>query len=525
MRIRRKGFLVASMLMILFMASALYAQTPEAAGPGEDKGAQDAGELKPGRITVNFKGADIRTVLSYLSEVSGVDIVPAPDITGSVDLKLTNKDWRTALDIIVKNYGYAYEQDGEIIRVISIGGLQMEELKTQAFSLSYAKSESVVTTIQPMLTRRGSISFDDRTNTILVTDVPTTVYKIGDIVRRLDASTPQVLIEAKIIETVLGDNEKLGVDWNMAFQFTGAQRPHTFPFNYYKPQANWVDKYYPLVQDGQTVITPIQVGNTVTATTQSPGLYPAGADGTGQRAKGFPYVDYADDMWASAFSFGTLDFSQFTALMEFIKDRSNTDIISNPRITTLDNKEASILVGHIIWMPTYERNKNTGAMEISGYEPKDVGVKLKVTPHINVRNEIIVEVEPEITELLRYDTLNEQEGVVVPVFSTRQAKTQVLMFNGDTAFIGGLIKEYDKKVVTKVPFLGDIFGEVPVLDLLFTHKALTQEKTELIFFVTVNLVTVGQRAGNAPTADQLYTPEYSLAQERWPPDRYKKKKK
>jgi len=529
--------LAVNFIMIMMCALPLFAEKPGAIGgdedmlqgrstaeilPKENKG--KTGELESGYITVNFKGADIKTVLNYISEVAGVDIVTAPDVTGPVDLKLTNKHWQVALDIIVRNYGYAYEREENVIRIVTVDRLKLEELSTQAFSLSYAKSADVVNAVENILTDRGSVTFDERTNTILVTDIPTNIYKIGDIIRRLDASTPQVLIEARIIETSLNYNEKLGIDWNTAITIAGAKRPWTAPFHQFGTQtySHLLYQYYPLVQTGQKTSTFDAGGG---QTTQDPGPYPAGAQGIGNDSRAFPFVDYTQPLFENEFVFGTLDFSQFKAVMEFIKDRADTDIISNPRITTLDNKEATILVGHVLWMPKYERNKNTGAMEIAGYEQKDLGIKLRVTPHINVRNEIIVEVEPEITELLRYDTVNEKEGVVVPVFSTRKAKTQVLMFNGDTVFIGGLIKEYDKTVKTKLPLLGDIFGNVPFLDLLFTHKEVTKSKTELIFFITVNLVTVGRKIENVPSAAEVYAPQFRLFEKKMSPDRNKKKRR
>lgn len=523
---KRCGVIVAAVIAAVLWAAPLFSEettgaqwdaagktfTQADAGNGAPKSDSPAA-MKPGHITVNFKGADIRTVLSYFAEVSGIDIVPSPDVKGLVDLKLTDKHWKTALDIIVRNYGFAYEQEGDIIRVVTVDGLKMEEVTTQAFSLSYAKSESVVTSIQDMLSEKGNISFDERTNTVIVTDLPTNVYKIGDIIKRLDTSTPQVLIEARIIETVLGNNEKLGIDWNLVFAAAGSTRPTTFPFHYYKSDSRFIDQFYPLVQTGAPVVSVPPGGSPQTA---DPGGYPAGASAQGERVKGFPLVDHEMDLFADAFKFGTLDFSQLTATLELIKERSNTDVISNPRITTLDNKEASILVGHVIWMPKYERNKNTGQMEISGYDPKDVGIKLKVTPHINVRSEIIVELEPEITELLRYDTLNEQEGVVVPVFSTRTAKTQVLLFSGDTIFIGGLIKEYDKTTINKVPLLGDMFDGVPGLEMLFKHTETVKEKTELVFFVSVNLVTTGRHIAGTPLPTDVYAPNFTMSQERWP---------
>ena len=140
----------------------------------DDKGAQaPAATVEPGNVTVNFKGADIKTVLAYISEVSGVDIVPAPDVKGVVDLKLTNKPWKVALDIILRNYGFAYEREGDIIRVVTVSQLKQEELASQAFSLNYSKCKDVVDSLKNMVSEKGKVTSDDRTNTVIVTDIPT----------------------------------------------------------------------------------------------------------------------------------------------------------------------------------------------------------------------------------------------------------------------------------------------------------------------------------------------------------------
>jgi len=485
----------------------------------QESGVANAAELMPvdlGNITVNFKGADIRTVLSYLSEVSGLDIVPSPDVTGTVDLKLTDKPWQVALDIIVRNYGFAYEKEGDIIRVITVGGLQQEELKTQTFNLNYGSAEDISVSIKEMVSSRGKVMFDERTNILLVTDIPTNIYTIGQIINKLDKKTSQVLIEARIIETVLDDTEKLGIDWNIKFAVSGAKRPTTFPFNYFKAPFNSesihgkLENYFPQSQvSAPSSTTTGSGGATVTDTA---GEFPATNDGV----FAFPYA-LKDD-----FSFGTIDFSQFSAIAEFLKSRADTDVISNPRIATLDNTEALINVGQTLNLPTYERSAVTGRMEITGYAPKDLGVILRVTPHINAKDEIVVDLTPEITDLIRYDTLDAATGIVAPVFSTRQAKTQVRIRDGEIIFIGGLIKENDIKVNRPIPILGDLLGDIPGLGLLFTKKETQKQKVELIMFISVNIIRTDSEIKDVPDSNKARIPQYVMTQE---PDKGAKKKK
>lgn len=472
----------------------------------EKKPEENPAPVEPGNVTVNFKGADIRTVLAYISEVSGVDIVPAPDVKGVVDLKLTNKPWKVALDIILRNYGFAYEREGDIIRVVTVSQLKQEELTSQAFSLNYGRSKDIVDSIKNIVSEKGRVTYNDRTNTVIVTDIPTNLYKISQIIAKLDKKTQQVLIEARVIETVLDDTEKLGIDWNVKISASGAKRPITFPFG----QWTTGNKYLPQVQTGtaQAVVAGGAAGTSAAIPTAS---FPSDASGV----SAFPFVGI------DQFSFGTLDFSQFTAVLEMLKSRSNTDIVSNPRIATLNNHEAVINVGQTLNLPKYERNSSTGKMEITGYDPKDLGIILKVTPHINDISEIVVDLEPQITDLLRYDTLDAASGVVAPVFSTRIAKTQVMINNTQTIFIGGLIKENDVNTKRKLPFIGDILGDIPGLGLLFSKKETTKQKTELIFFITVNLMANDVEIKNSPRSDKAASPVFTLTQT---PDKAPKKK-
>jgi type IV pilus assembly protein PilQ len=476
--------------------------------------------IEPGNVTVNFKGADVRTVLSYISEVSGIDIIAAPDVKGVIDLKLTNKPWKVALDIITRNYGFAYEREGDIIRVVTLDKLKQEEVVTQTFALNYGKAKDVVGSIKKILGAKGKIKYDDRTNTIIVTDIPTNVYKIGQIIEKLDKETGQVLIEARVIETVLSDDEKLGIDWNIKFEASGAKRPITAPFNFFGAGTglSWLNQYTPLVQTGNTATAANPLTGVTTTTT--PAGYPGGpgsatAPPATEYAKGFPFVNFSQDIFKNTFQFGTLDFSQFQAVLELLKQRSDTNVVSNPRIATLDNTEANILVGQTLNMPKYERNSVTGKIEITGYEAKDLGVKLKVTPHINDNGQIVVDVVPEISDLIRYDTIDAVNGIVAPVFASRQANTKVMVKNNDTIFIGGLIKENIIDVKKPIPFIGDMLGDVPFIGLLVSKKEKTKQKTELIFFVTVKLMKKGEQLSDIPLASKAYVPNYNLTQEEW----------
>lgn len=467
----------------------------------EEEAEEEQPELMPGYVTVNFKGADIRAVLNYLSDVGGVDIVPAPDVSGPVTLKLTNKPWETALDIIVRNYGFAYEREGGIIRVVTVDSLKMEELSTEVIKLNYANSKDILATLKDMLSERGKIQSDTRTNTLVITDIPTNVYKIKQIVTKLDRKTPQIMIEAKIIETVLGKNERLGIDWNMKVSIAGAKRPTTLPFHSFMPdwglQSKVIPQYFPVGTTGTETTTGLT--GDVTQTAGETGDFPRSDNLVDYATRAFPFVDVEE------FTFGTLDFSQFSIILEYLKRRSDTEIVSNPRITTLNNKVAKIMVGRVYNFPTFSQAEETGRWIISGYEAKELGIKLEVTPNVNENEEIVVKLKPEISNYLGLEKISEE--LSAPLWSTREADTEVMVRDGDTIFIGGLIKENTIERDSKFPLLGDLFGDLPFVGHLVKHKINEKEKTELIFFITVHIVKdVSELTKLATTPSEVYVP-------------------
>ena len=432
-----------------------------------------AAELtSPGNVTIDFKDADIQNVLRILSFKSGVNIVAGSDVTGSVTMRLVDVPWEKALDVVLKTYGYAYDRDGNIIRVTTVENLRKEELSTEVFVLNYAQASDVEKSLKDVLSERGKVRSDTRTNTVIMTDMPTIIQRAAKVIERLDKPTPQVVIQGKVVELTLGDADKLGIKWNLSAAMKGAARPSTFPFPSRMRTA--LRKWLPEGRAPQTTTTVDSLGVAHDSTISD---FPV--TGTGSTtAQFFPVADKAQ------FIFGTLDFSQFQVILDLINSRQDTKILSEPHVTTLNNQEAKILVGEVLAIPTFERNSSTGRMEITGYKDRDVGIRLSVTPQINAQGEVVVNVRPQITALLGYDTLT--ADIKVPRFSTREAQTQVRVKSGQTIAIGGLIRENVVDTRTKVPILGDI----PLLGRgLFSHKEKTVQKTDLLFFMTVHVMS------------------------------------
>lgn len=450
-----------SIIVIIFFifinVNFLFAQENESAEAGRETAESSvSATATPGNVTLDFKDADITNVLRILSYKSGINIVAGKDVSGPVTIRLMDVPWEKALDVILRTYGYTYEREGNIIRVTTTENLEKEELITEVFSLNYASAKDVPAAIQEMLSDRGSVKYDERANLVIVTDIATNIYKIRQVIEKLDRRTQQVNIEAKIIETTLDKDDKLGINWTTQVTATGAARPMTFPFDRKSKGGTWFPE-----------------GDTSASAGDNIGVFPPSPGAS------FPMA------LPKNFTLGTLDFTQLQAVLQILKSKTNTKIISNPRVTTLDNREAKIVVATTFSIPTYERNDSTGNIEVTGYEEKEMGITLSVTPQINPEGYIVVRLEPEVSAFLSWDTFSTSGGTIqAPRFSVRKASTAVMVKDGETIVIGGLIKETISDTIVKVPVLGDI----PIVSLFFKKKEKAVDTTDLLFFITVNIV-------------------------------------
>lgn len=433
---------------------------PEAAEGGPTEPPPTA-PTAPGLISVDFKDADIRQVLRIISLKSGVDIVAGTDVEGLVTIKLTNVPWEQALDITLRTYGFTYERKGNIVRVMTLSALEQEALATEVFPLDYAKAKEVPDVIAEMLSDRGKVKYDERTNTIIVTDIPTTLFQIKQVIARLDQRTPQVLIESRIVETRLTKDERLGIDWSdsITLAASAVTLPSTFPF----PMGHELGNF------GSTFIPRSGTFSPSGGASLTKGRIP---DTGGQ------------------FTFGTLSSTNFTAVLNFLQSRTDTSITSNPSISALNNQEAKVHIGSEFPIPNYTIDATTGRPTISGYTAKNIGTVLTVTPHVNPSLEIVVDLKPEVISFTgnrAYDT-GQGQSVSLPEFTTQTAQTQVRIRNKETVAIGGLVKSTQTKTEVKVPILGDI----PLVGLLF--KNMTRYggsdpvRQDLLIFLTVNLM-------------------------------------
>jgi len=409
------------------------------------------------RISLDFQQIEIVDLLRLLSEVSGFNIITSPDVTARVTTRMVNVPWDQALEVILKTHGLGKEVEGTVIRVAPLERLRkerdealqakrtVEELEppvTRTLQLNYARAEDLKLNLEKLLTKQGRLDIDKRTNTMIVKDVSATVDEMLDLIRQLDSPTRQVSIEARIVETSRTFLQQLGVRWGGLFdKDTSVKFPRRVQLS------------------GRQ-----SVGNALAAT-------PVG----GNFAVDLPLAGPA-----GAFGFSLISNSSILDIELQALERSGRGrIISNPKIVTLDNKEATIESGDEVPFKTVSQQGTQTQF-------KDAKITLKVTPHVSPNEFVLLEIEAAKKEP---DFSRQVEGT--PTITSRQSKTSILIKDGATAVIGGLFKGSTTDSREGVPGL----SKVPVLGWLFKSESTEDRNEDLLFFITPRIVreTTGMR--------------------------------
>jgi|Deesub1362B_J571_1020462.scaffolds.fasta_scaffold00273_19 type IV pilus assembly protein PilQ len=406
-----------------------------------ERGVLEEGKYRGRRISLDFQNADIVPIFRLLADVSGYNIVVDPKVKGKITMKLINVPWDQALDIILKTHKLDKVVEGNIIRIAPAEDIarereakarmleaqrKAEPLITQVFPISYADVKKVKSAIvnAKILSERGSVSVDERISSIIVKDIESNMPKIEQLIKTLDKPTPQVMIEARIVEVNTNVTRELGIRWGI--------NTHSY------------DK---LINLGG--LTPYMVD------------FPSGA-GAGS---------------GSGITFGFLNKARTLGLdleISALETSGKLKIVSNPRIITIDNQEAMISQGKSIPV-----RKLTSEGTVST-EYKDVKLELKVKPHITPDGSIILKVEAKKEEL--DPTVPSVEGV--PGTDKKEAKTKVIIKDGETLVIGGIYKTVDNNSSSGVPGAKDI----PIIGWLFKNKKKEKQTNELLIFITPRIL-------------------------------------
>ena len=426
-------------------------------------------------ISLDFKDGDLQDIFRLFADISGLNVVVNPGVSGKVTLKLNEVPWDQALDLILKTNGLGYTLEDNVIRIARLSDLQKEEqekrklseekalageLRVERKRLSYAKAATLEPTIKKVaLSPRGTITLDERTNTMILQDLDSYLSKALDLIADLDRATPQVEIEARIVVTTRSFVRQLGIQWGFLNQqtpqfgnTTGLSFPNSIILN-----GSGLDNLSPGGQQALSTVAGIGTANRGYAVN-----LPAGSANT-----------------ALGVSMGNIlgSFSLDAALTA-LENQGRGRILSTPRITTQNNQQAEIKQG--IQLPYQSQSNNTVQVQF-----KDATLTLKVTPQITDAGTVILnlDVQNDTPDFSRQVGTG-VTGSSVPPINTQSAKTTVLVKDGATAVIGGIYQSTEDNSRGRTPFLGNI----PILGYLFRNSSVRSENAELLLFITPRIV-------------------------------------
>jgi len=443
------------------------------------------------RLTLNFQDIETRAVLQLLADASGQNIVVSDSVNGNVTLRLQNVPWDQALDIVLRTKGLDKRKQDNVIIVAPQAELAAREkadlaarkdvqelapLRSEYLQVNYAKAKDMEALIKSqnnsLLSPRGSVTVDERTNTLLLQDTADRLADVRRLVATLDIPVRQVLIEARIVIVSNDFQRQLGA----IIGLTNWQKNGQNGLVYTTGTAAGLDQMQSTFITGQNA-----VNNAINAGTTPVPLPTYGIPSATNRYN----VNLPVANPAGSFALGILG-SNFIVDLELSAAQAETqaNIISSPRVVTANQKEATIEQG--VEIP-YQQSASSGATTI---QFKKAVLSLKVTPQITPDNRIIMDLD------VRDDSVGTvvvaSGGVNVPSINTREIATQVLVNDGQTVVLGGILETTQREDDTKVPYLGDI----PVLGHLFKNTNHQDNKDELMIFITPKIVHEGVNVYN-----------------------------
>jgi type IV pilus assembly protein PilQ len=413
------------------------------------------------RITLDFNNVDIRNLLRLIADVSKRNIVVADDVTGKVTVSLRNVPWDQALDIILKAKGLGKQEIGNVIRIAKYEDIAREEeaaakaaearrplipLKVRLIPVNFARASEMATRVKDVLSERGTVSTDERTNVLIVKDIAEALVRAEGLVRNLDTEIPQVLIESRIVEASSNFNRALGVQWGGSFGFTQ------------------------VLGNPTGLVFPNNVGGVGGAG----GAASAGSPGVPNYAVNLPAAVGAGSGGAIGLVFGSAGGAiNLNLRLTALENSGVVKTVSAPKIATIDNREA--IIGQGISIPFSQ--VSASGVNTTFIEAK---LELKVTPHVSADGSILLKIKA--TNNAPNPQLTGANGQ--PSISKREAETEVLVKDGETTVIGGIYTRQTADRRSEVPF----FGKIPILGYLFRTTTEQDDHTELLIFITPRIL-------------------------------------
>ncbi len=393
------------------------------------------------RISLDFKDADIKNILRLIAEVSNLNIIAGDDVTGKVTMRLVDVPWDQALDLVLQSRGLGMSRAGNVMRIAPLDTLKrevqseleakrakerLEDLATELVPVNYATAKELVPQIKGILSERGDVRTDERTNIIIVKEIPRNMAAVKNLVKSLDSKTPQVLIEARIIEADLTFQRALGISWGFILGGGTATLQGGLP-------ANKLVDFSPILSSGV-----------------------AGPSG----------------ILEFIFSRGTIQ--QLDLAISAHENKGDVKIISSPKIATLDNKEASIEVGLRI---PYSKQTPEGTITEDFIE---ANTKLTVTPHVT--NDGHIKMNIKVKKDAPNEAFKSEQGT--PAIDKKEAITESLVKDNGVVVIGGIYSIEKRDASQGIP----LFGNIPLLGWLFKRENVDDLRKDLLIFISPKIM-------------------------------------
>lgn len=419
------------------------------------------------RISLNFQSIEVRAVLQLIADFTELNLVASDSVTGSITLRLQNVPWDQALDLVLKTRGLDSRKIGNVLMVAPAQEIAERErqeieankqlaelapLQSEFIRIRYAKAVDVVQLFEAgseeggsLISERGSVVVDERTNAIVVTDTAAKLAEIRDLIEKVDIPIRQVMIEARIVIASSNIDEQLGIRWGGGYLNVNG------------------DSFASIAGDAASV-------------TDLNRQLIGGADAVALPSA--PFVDLGVADASSSFAVGFTSTDLFlTAELSALEASGEGEVVSQPKVITGDKQKASIKSGTEI---PYQEGAASGATTTAF---KEAVLKLDVTPNITPDDRILLDLI--VNQDSVGDLVPSGNGGLIPTIDTTELTTQVLVGNGETVVLGGVFKNEELVKVEKVPLLGDI----PYLGTLFKSTANTQQKTETLIFITPRILS------------------------------------
>ncbi|MCA9597922.1 MAG: type IV pilus secretin PilQ [Myxococcales bacterium] len=454
----------------------------------EQSGGDEAAAVTPGvlgqtrgrytgrRVDLDLKDADVHNVLRLLADVGRVNIVTADNVSGNVTIRMRNVPWDQALDVVLQAKGLGMVRQGNMIRVAPLSDLEKERemaiarrkqemqlapIETRLIPVSYASAGDIQDRAKDLLSERGSIAVDERTNVMIVRDVAGNLNQIEELTRSLDTQTPQVLVEARIVEATSRYLRDVGIQWGGDATFSGATGNSTG-----------------LVFPNSVGV----VGGASDSNTPTGGLSPfTNSVPNPNFAVNLPATVGTGQGGAIGLSFGSIDNTINLAVRLSAAESSGMlRILSSPRILTMDNQQARISQGTLI---PFSQISAQG-VQTTFQEAK---LQLLVKPHVTADGSISMKVKINRDE----PDFNQTSPRGDPTILKREAETNLLVMDGHTAVIGGIFTRNTGRNLDQVPF----FGDIPLIGLLFQRRRASDTRGELVIFLTPRIVNRAEALG------------------------------